>query len=65
MVRCILSQLTPFSLDLLKKTQSSTFFAVKKATAFGLHNSTAKNIELLGLYPIRNPRQRHLSVIAA
>ena len=37
MVECVLSQL---------KLRGSTFLAVEKATAF----STAKNVELLGLY---------------
>ena len=38
---CVLSQLNP---------RSSTFLAVEKASAF----FTAKNVDLLGLYPIQN-----------
>ena len=44
MVGCVLSQLNP---------RSSTFLAAEKASAF----STAKNVELLGLYPIQNDQQ--------
>ena len=43
MVGCVLSQLNP---------QSSTFLAVEKAF------STAKNVELLGLYPQHNMSQK-------
>ena len=43
MVRCVLSQLKPYPRD-------SSFLAVKKASASTFFK--AKNVELLGLYPI-------------
>ena len=52
MVGCVFSQLN---------IRSSTFLAVEKASAF----STAKNVELLGLYPIpktQNQISIHLCV---
>ena len=47
MVRCVLSW-------------SITFLAEEKASAFGLAFSSAKNVVLLGLYPIRATLQFEL-----
>ena len=46
MVGCVLSQLKPSEFYIL------TF---EKASAFGLGLFKGKNVELLGLYPIRHP----------